>query len=388
MAPLRRASGDPILSIETGAAYEFVMSLVTMSEVSNRDVLEVGPAWVEKIEQRAGPELMRRLAEFSQGTGDGFMHLSGLAYDTPAPREAESLIGHIEAADPSAVCLHLIGYYEYHVRRKTSGETMRAAAEGDQAAIAELIAATEDWHDWRRFLERVLTAGAERTKDDLLALLRAWNEHVWAEERGAIMPILERDAAAKREMATELPFERFVEQATNGVRYVARPQLDRLVLIPTYLNRPWVSYAEINGAMIMVYPVADESVAAVSDSPPLRLIRLTKALADEKRLRILRALAEEPRSLVGLAELFEMPKTSMHHHMITLRSAGLVSVTADKSEYRLRGDALPSLAQLLGGYISPAADRAPLPEPAASPEEPTPTGRPNRQRAPAVAKTR
>lgn len=388
MAPPRRATGDPILSIETGAAYEFVMSLVTMAEVGNRDVLEVGPAWVEKAEQRAGPELMARLAEFSQGTGDGFLHLTGLVYDTPAPREAETLIAHIEAAEPGSVSLHLIGYFEYHVRRKTSGDTMRAAAAGDPTAIRELLAVSEEWPDWHNFLERVLTAGAERTRDELLGLLRDWNARVWVEERGAIMPIVERDAAAKRELASELPFERFVEQATNGVRYVARPQLDRLVLVPTYLNRPWVSYAEINGAMIMIYPVADESVAAASDAPPLRLIRLTKALGDEKRLRILRALAEEPRSLVGLAELFEMPKTSMHHHMITLRSAGLVSVTADKSEYRLRADALPGLTQLLGGYISPTADRAPLPEPAASPEEPTPTGRPNRQRAPAVARTR
>jgi DNA-binding transcriptional ArsR family regulator len=125
--------------------------------------------------------------------------------------------------------------------------------------------------------------------------------------------------------------------------------------------------------MIMIYPVADESVSADSDAPPLRLVRLTKALADEKRLRILRALAEKPASLMELAEMFEVPKTSMHHHMITLRSAGLVTVSPgpkDK-EYRLRNDVLPGLATMLAGYIA-TPSRAASADDSAEPVAPRP----------------
>jgi DNA-binding transcriptional ArsR family regulator len=73
-------------------------------------------------------------------------------------------------------------------------------------------------------------------------------------------------------------------------------------------------------------------------------------------LRILRALAENPRGLADLAEQFEMPKTTMHHHMVTLRSAGLVSVGAGTKDYRIRRDALPDLVQLLSGYIGTDTD--------------------------------
>jgi DNA-binding transcriptional ArsR family regulator len=165
------------------------------------------------------------------------------------------------------------------------------------------------------------------------------------------MPILERDAEAKRVLADELPFERFVEVATNGVEFVAHPGIERVVLVPNYTNRPWVSHTEQRGAMILVYPVADESVRADRNTPPLRLVRLSKALGDEKRLRILRALSERPRSLMELAEHFGLPKTTMHHHMVTLRSAGLVSVGSGTKQYRLRHDALPDIGQLLSGYL-------------------------------------
>ncbi|MDP9243566.1 MAG: hypothetical protein M3O77_00605, partial [Chloroflexota bacterium] len=70
--------------------------------------------------------------------------------------------------------------------------------------------------------------------------------------------------------------------------------------------------------------------------------------------------------------LFEVPKTTMHHHMIALRSAGLVTFSGTKG-YRLRRDALPDVGELLRGYLGAAA--APLAAPAS-------TTRPTRRRAP------
>ena len=92
-------------------------------------------------------------------------------------------------------------------------------------------------------------------------------------------------------------------------------------------------------------------MSADSDAPPLRLVRLSKALGDEKRLRILRALGEGEKTLMELAELFAVPKTTMHHHMIVLRSAGLVSVGVGDKRYRLRREVVPDLGDLLSGYL-------------------------------------
>jgi DNA-binding transcriptional ArsR family regulator len=125
--------------------------------------------------------------------------------------------------------------------------------------------------------------------------------------------------------------------------------------VPSFVNRPLVTYYEFGETLIIVYPVADESVSADADAPPLRLVRLSKALGDEKRLRILRALAEGEKTLMELADMFGVPKTSMHHHMIVLRSAGLISVGVGSKRYRLRGDTVPDIGALLSGYLGAAS---------------------------------
>ncbi|MCA1571541.1 MAG: helix-turn-helix domain-containing protein [Chloroflexi bacterium] len=117
------------------------------------------------------------------------------------------------------------------------------------------------------------------------------------------------------------------------------------------MNRPLVSYLEVSEVMLILYPVADESISADSDTPPLRLVRLSKALGDEKRLRILRALADGEKSLMELADAFGVAKTTMHHHMITLRSAGLISVVVGSKRYRLRHETVPDVGALLSGYL-------------------------------------
>jgi DNA-binding transcriptional ArsR family regulator len=367
MAPLRRSGEKMPIIIEVGAAYEMLMALVTYAETSNHTIAEVGPEWLADVERRAGPELTERIADFAQGTGDGFVHLLPLVYDAGAPRHPEAFIEHLAAVDSDELVRTMLGYEDYHNRRMTSPETMDAAVQGDQDAISAVVEACEGWPEWHPFVERLLKLGSRRAKTELVEIVRDWQARVWAAMEADIVPILERDAEAKRQLARELPFERFVEVATNGVEFVSRPGIERLILLPSYVNRPWVSFAEWHGAAIMIYPVADESVAAESDAPPLRLVRLTKALADEKRLRILRALADRPRTLMELAEQFDVPKTSMHHHMVTLRSAGLVTVASGSKdkEYRLRNDVLPGMASMLAGYIATSS------RPAGAEREPT-----------------
>ena len=106
--------------------------------------------------------------------------------------------------------------------------------------------------------------------------------------------------------------------------------------------------------LLILYPLADESISADSDTPPRRLVRLSKALGDEKRLRILRALADGEKTLMELAEMFGVAKTTMHHHMIVLRSAGLISVGVGSKRYRLRHESEPDVGALLSGYLGAA----------------------------------
>ena len=86
--------------------------------------------------------------------------------------------------------------------------------------------------------------------------------------------------------------------------------------------------------------------------PSVRLVRLVKALGDERRLRILKRLATGSYTLQQLADYFDVGKTLMHHHLVVLRAAGLVHLLGDDNKkYRLRRDTLAQLAPLLEGYL-------------------------------------
>jgi DNA-binding transcriptional ArsR family regulator len=113
-----------------------------------------------------------------------------------------------------------------------------------------------------------------------------------------------------------------------------------------------VIFTETPGQMIMAYPVADEYMDADPDAPPNWLIKTYKALGDERRLRILRRLSRGPASLHELAEELDISKSTLHHHMMLLRTAGLVKVLiGNEKEYALREDVVPETAAVLQGYI-------------------------------------
>lgn len=360
MTRTRRPLERPPVVIDSAPAYEMLMSLVTALDATDAETYEVGADWIAEVRGRAGDDLLARLESASLGDPDSFIHLIALAYDTPAPRDVPAFLAHLRDTDADEIRLHLVQYYARETRRMTPATVIRDAIRGDEEAQAEFLRTSfADWEPWTQYLRSVFAADGDTLKADLIGTLEEWAERVWAPESLTILPILERDVEAKREMLRELPMEQFIESATNGVEFVPRPGIERVVMVPSFVNRPLVSFTEFGEVLLIVYPVADESVSAFSDSPPLRLVRLSKALADEKRLRILRALSDGEKTLMELAETFGVAKTTMHHHMIILRSAGLVSVAVGSKRYRLRAETVPDLGALLSGYLGAAS--APTP---------------------------
>jgi DNA-binding transcriptional ArsR family regulator len=367
MARSRRPGTPPALTIEAAPAYELLHSIAVVLDTDDADTLDIGPAWLDEARARAGEDLVARLRAVSFDDSDTFRHLLGLAYDSPAPRDVAAFLGHLRETDPQEIKLHLVGFYARETRRMTPAATIRAAIGGDARAVDEFLRTSHpEWEPWTEYLRAVLAADDTWLKDELVACLEAWVDRVWKAESLTIMPILERDAEAKRELQRELPLDRFVTTATNGVEFAPRPGVDRVALVPSFLQRPLVSHVEYGDVIIIVYPVADESVTAETDAPPLRLVRLSKALGDEKRLRVLRALAEGEKTLMELADMFGVAKTTMHHHMIVLRSAGLVTVGVGSKRYRLRHETVPDVGALLSGYLGAASDASAPSRPAGS----------------------
>jgi DNA-binding transcriptional ArsR family regulator len=368
MTRTRRPVARPPVAIDVAPAYEMLMSLVTALDASDADTYDVGADWIAEVRARAGEELLARLDSASLGDPDSFIHLIPLVYDTPAPRDVPAFLAHLRETSADEIRLHLVQFYDRETRRMTPVSVIRAAIAGDADAQQEFLRTSHaEWEPWTQYLRSVFAADGDQLKADLVEGLEEWAERVWNPQSPTILPILDRDVEVKRELLRELPMERFIETATNGVEFVPRPGIERVVMVPSFVNRPLVSFCEFGEILLIIYPVADESVSAFSDSPPLRLVRLSKALGDEKRLRILRALADGEKTLMELAETFGVAKTTMHHHMIVLRSAGLVTVGVGSKRYRLRSETVPDVGALLSGYLGAATGPSASSRPPAAP---------------------
>jgi DNA-binding transcriptional ArsR family regulator len=109
--------------------------------------------------------------------------------------------------------------------------------------------------------------------------------------------------------------------------------------------------------LLVVYAVADEFLETDPEAPPSWLVRTYKALGDERRLRILRRLGEGEATLVDLAAVLGLAKSTVHHHISILRGAGMIRVHVPRdggkrhTTYSLRRPALGDAVALLDSYV-------------------------------------
>jgi len=345
------------VEIEASPAYEFLMTLCAYSDVEHRAEYEVGKEWFDGIRTKASPDLLALVAQFSFQSHDVWEHMLALVYNSPAPRDVPTFISYVEAIDPLELRLHLLGYYVREHCRVTSPEITFQAAQGDIEAQKELLKTSfPDDAEWQRTLLWLLSLETSATKNLLVKIFRGWYDEIFRDQESDIMSILTRDVEAKRALKLTLSAEQLIEIAT-GLEYVPEPGIRRIVLVPSYITRPWNSDAEMNDTVIFCYPVAEESISADKNAPPARLIKLAKALADERRLRILKKLAKGSFTLQELAEDQGVAKTTMHHHVITLRSAGLVRMNLSDKRWSLRQYMVNNVGELLNTYLGDSSPK-------------------------------
>lgn len=343
--------------IEISAAHECLMTLYVLSDEARHDSYEVGLAWFDSVRQLASPDLLATIEQFNFRTNQVWEHLLSLVYDCPEPRDVSTFLSFLEQTDALEIRLHLLGYYVREHRRVTPPDVIFQAAQGDIAAQKRLLKTSfPNDVDWQKTLRWLLALDTEATKRVLVDILHRWYDEVFRQQEPQILPILARDGETKRALQASLSAEQLIEAAT-GWEYVPEPGIRRVVLIPSYVLRPWSTSGERADTRIFCYPVADESITADRDTPPARLVRLVKALADERRLRVVKRLAAGSYTLQEIADEFGVAKTTMQHHLIALRQAGLVRMGMSDYRYSLRSEVLDSLGELLGDYVNKTANK-------------------------------
>jgi DNA-binding transcriptional ArsR family regulator len=320
-----------------------------------RDVMpaRAGP----HVEVRAGAafELLIGLSASAgeDGSGELWLHLLGLALELPAATDAAGFVDAVAALDPVELRRHLVGVHVPAWREVAGAETLERAAAGDPAAAAELLG-NERYYAGKAqdALGPILPLSAAQTKRHVVAELRRFVRGEFGEQESAKVALLEEDARAQRRVGAGRGGEAMIGAATGGYVYEPEPEFARVVLIPHLAAAPWLLLCQHRDARLICYPVerpATDDAEAVAE----RALRLGRALADERRIRILRRLVAGEASLGELAETAGLAKSTAHHHLSQLRTAGLVTLRGNARGYwyTLRAEGLGEARALLGELL-------------------------------------
>jgi DNA-binding transcriptional ArsR family regulator len=350
----------PSVRVTVGASFELLAALWAFLDDERHPAYEASSDLVRQEERHLGTDAVG-IRRFAGGSLRFWDHVLGLAMDAGGDHDIPSLFSQIETIDANELRLHLLGRWNAHVLRMVSADQVEAAAAGDAKAQRRLRRESyPDEGSWQKAMRHILRTDPEHLRGELLHTLHLWYEKAFALDEERLMPILEREAVAIRRQAVRLEGLAIIDHVTDGLRWAIDASLANVLMAPSYAARPVVFYVEHRGTTLVLFPVSEESVQGDEFGPPGRLVKLVKALADEGRLKVLYALRERELTGAEIAERLGVPRTSLWHHILILRSAGLIRSTkgtGNQSTYALQEEVLPQVSELLEQFLAgePAA---------------------------------
>jgi DNA-binding transcriptional ArsR family regulator len=337
------------IEVDWGTGYELVLGLrMLVDRDEDPASFAAGPDWFAQVSDLLGPHLVEAIERYSGGHEILFGYLLALVREAQTPRDAAAVLAALERTSARDLRRLLLGFRLETYRGEVARETIAAAADGDADAQRALLESCGDWQ--RAAYAHVLSLEAEEAKGLLAASFQGWYERVLRPAEQETARVLRRSARAARALAERLPAEELIDATTRGIRYSPEPGIRRIVLVPHVVSRPWSIFTEDGDTKIVCYGVAETDVTG--DAPPDPLVAAYKALGDETRLRILRRLAGGTATLHELTELLGLAKSTVHGHLLVLRTAGIVVAdVSKKTGYRLRRETLAESAALLDTYL-------------------------------------
>ncbi|MGN8842676.1 ArsR/SmtB family transcription factor [Niallia sp. HCP3S3_B10] len=226
----------------------------------------------------------------------------------------------------------------------------KKAANKNADAIEQLRDATKNNPFFPSYISFICTIDPQQLKQHLIIVMSGWYKAVIEPDLENLKSILQTDACAKEKMKKKMEPEEFVEWATGGIKYMPEPSVYKVLLIPQYIYRPWNIAADLEETKVYYYPVSNESLSPSDKYMPSNFLVLKhKALGDEVRMRIVKLLFEQSRTLQEMTEKLALGKSTIHHHLKILRSAQLVGI--EEGKYVLKTRAIMSLAKELEQYF-------------------------------------
>lgn len=304
------------VGVDFAPAYELTLALSCYLNSALWSGLELGQTWVHHVARQLPPEVASR---FSRKSAKTFKEhdcdlIALLVHACPGDRDAAGFLAWFGQLTPGTA-------YEVLASQLPEG--------GPRLP--------RDFVGWR---------------NTVLDMLGVWHASYFRHIDRAILQALRREANGLRKRIKTCPPQHLVEEVTNGLVIEPSPQLRRVILVPQYHHRPYNHHTDMHDGVLLLYPF--DALPRSADLPPPNLMRLTHALGDESRLRMLRFLANGPCSLTEVARFAGLSQPTVHHHLTQLRAAGLVRIhytLSSPNRYSLRPHALEQLSEQLGGYL-------------------------------------
>jgi DNA-binding transcriptional ArsR family regulator len=338
--------GFPPVRVLTGLAFELVAELAAFTSGPARTALDAGKPWVREVRRRAGPELITQVERYDLNI---YGQLATVALEAPEPRDVASLIRKLQRLEPDVLHRRLLGADSQMNRAMVGPDAFERALAGHAEARAELRSEMAGGGAAGDAFLRVLDSTPSAIKQEVLGIVGDWADRVLPGLAAAAWAAIDRDARAKEaQLATRTP-QAVIEMATHGVSYEPPTWIREAVLVPTVALRPFVVPVELREIVLFLYPVADDALGADAAAPPRRLVKVAAALGDELRLRILHALGNDELSASEIAERLAVDRTTIHHHLGILRSAGLLTIRDEGVRgwrYTRRADGVAVAAEL------------------------------------------
>ncbi|MGO0063445.1 ArsR/SmtB family transcription factor [Brevibacillus fluminis] len=184
-------------------------------------------------------------------------------------------------------------------------------------------------------------------REQMLELLAQWDECYFRHLDPRIMENLQNNQQKWAKIRYDDAVA-FSGEVTNGCRFEPKEGLQQLFLIPQHHYSPFNLIHHFGASTICMYAV--DALPLAEDEPPMQIARFTRCIADRSRMKIMRYLKEQPRTLNEITAYTGLAKSTVHDHVTTLRSAGLVmnhTVGETAAFYSLR----PHAFRMLSGQV-------------------------------------
>lgn len=168
------------------------------------------------------------------------------------------------------------------------------------------------------YLKSSLPPDLELQRDQFISLLNEWKVHYFDKIDTSILEDLKSDAIEKERLLETSTQAEVVHKASRFV--IANENVQTVYLIPGFHFSPMSLIDQYQNTVFITYPVRSNK------NEQKELLKITKALSDERRMNILRFLSSGIHTFTEIVSKIGMAKGNIHHHVSILRAAGLLDI--------------------------------------------------------------